>query len=228
VYGTYLAARLKADPMTGGLHSVLSKASAALATAHARERKAQSDLQEVQSARDYADFLMDQLLGEFESAVYAVAKRDRSHPLYVRLIPKPVSKQVRTLPAEQVVRVASIEKDLAEAGIPEVLKPWLAKLADQRVKVEKAIAAWREAWLAHSTALYAEVNERSRWLHTYRSIHADLVKMFPGERKKIDSFFRPIRTARRDESPPSAEAVSPTAETKVIAPKAGEEGISAA
>jgi len=222
VYASYLGARLKADPITGAVHSVFLKAKTALDAANTRQRQALSDLQELQSARDYADFVLDELLGEFEAAVFTAAKRDRKNPLYLRIFPKALSVQTRTSPTKQIERVKTIEKDLAEATTPSVLKTWLAKMVDLRAKLEKAIDVWSEARIAHSTAQFAEKEERTRWLRAYQVIHAELVKLFPGNRKKVDSFFRPApKTTRREESPPADE-------TRLIEPPKAREDESAA
>jgi len=190
LHGAYLGARLKVDPRTVGLHPAFLQATAALRAADERQRRALAELQEAQSARDYAAFVLDDVLGQFEPAVLTAAGRDRRGALFRRYFPKSLSLLVRLRPAEQVEWVRSIETDLAEATAPAALRPWLPRLAELRAKLEKAIDAWREASIARSTARFAERHERSRWLYAYQAVHADLIKAFPGARRKVESFFR--------------------------------------
>jgi hypothetical protein len=218
LYGAYLRSRLKADAGTGDLYTTLVEANDALRAADDRQRQALVDLQDALSARNHAAFQLGELLGQFELAVRSVVKRNSKDPLYVHLFASPVSRLISEVPMRFIERVKRIEATLVTVTEDSVLKSWIPVLAEGRATVETAIAGWQRARDAHSAAHFAEMEERQRWLRTYEAIYADLVKLYPGRRAKVNDFFRPGPKAIRRADAAHDVAVTPD----MAPPKAGE------
>ncbi len=209
-YGVYLHAKLKAGPLTGDLVATLEKAQQALSDVHDREFSARIDLTLARAARDEEDFTMDRLLSHFELAVLTEVERDRSNPIYARLFPKPMSVVARMSPTRELDRVKRIEAVLAGAAEAAALTKWMPKLAEQRAKLETAFVAWQTVRHHVAEVRTSEALEKKRWLGTYVTIHGDLQTIFPTDRKKVESFFRPGPQTDRP------KAVSAADETKIM------------
>ncbi len=208
VYGTYLIARLKADPTVASVHAGFEKAQVTLTKANDRQRSSRRIVQETLSARDFAAFVLSRQVSQFQLAVLAHVDRERSSPLYGRYFPDGITGFAGLSLARLIEKVKVFETDLASAADAVALKSWAAKFADVRGQVEKAIAAWQQAKVVHTEAQNAEVTERANWLNAYRTVHADLVKLSPADRKKVETFFRPGPASSRDAGP---EEVAPAA-----------------
>lgn len=206
IFGAYLSSRLKAHPETAGLLSVFEKSQTALNVANDTQRKARRGLQDALAAREYAEFLMDRLVSKFQLAVLAHVESDRTSALYDRYFPKGSAPHALISPVRQIERVKVFESDLAGAADAAPLKSWLPRLADQRIKLEKAIAAWHDAKVAHTEAQKLEITERSNWLVAYKMVHVDLLKLYATDRKKVESFFRRGRKPRTSQLPPESAA----------------------
>jgi hypothetical protein len=210
-FGLYLEARLKADPAATGLFGTLEKAQRNLSAANERELKARAEAFIALAARDHDDFVLERLISKFELALLFEVDKNRTSPVYERFFPKGLSYESQLSAEARIDRSKFIEAALADldhveaaaasvkTGTPGKIsfKSWKSTLALQRSKLEAAVATYRAAKGAHDGAQAAEVKERSAWLDTYVSIHVDLLKLFPGDRRKADSFFRPHTHKRR-------------------------------
>ncbi len=210
-YGVYLEAKLGAHPPTAALFAIFEKAQQVLAAANDRERKAMRAVHLALATRDDADFMMDRLLSKIELAVLSDVERDRTHPVFVRLFPVPVSAYSELSPVRTLETVLKLETELAASTDLPSVQVWVPALAAERATLDSAIAAWQKAKLAHTETRTAELIERQSWLNAYNEIHADLVKQFPNDRKKVENFFRrgPRPKQAKEGSSPS-EAVTPT------------------
>ncbi len=218
VYGAYLRARLTAHPESAPLVHTLADASSALVAANERQREALATLQDALSSRDYAALVTDRMLTQFRLAVLSHVNSDRSDRLYARYFPKSsLGPQAQMSPAWLVARINRLTAYLEDDGSPEALKPWASRLTEQRIALEKTMSVAGVADDTHANAQLAEVMQRSTWLGSYRGIYGDLIKLFPADRKKVESFFRPgPKQFRRAE-------VSPTEETKIMSPSTQKE-----
>jgi len=201
LYGTYLIARLKADPAVASVHVSFEKSQVALNKANERQRSAGRSLMEAVAARNYAAFLLWQEVSQFQRAMLVHVHGKRETPLYVRYFAEGEPPFSTLSMPRRIEKVNVFEADLGTEPDAVGLKPWAPRLAEQRVALEKSIAAWQHAKVLHLQAQDAEVTERSNWLKTYRTVHAELVKLFPVDRKKVDTFFRPRRSPRGGTAP---------------------------
>ncbi len=198
VYGRYLGARLKADPSVADVQSGFEKAQDALSRANDRQRSARRGLQDALAARDYAAFLLSRVLAHFRLAVLGHVDFARAGPLFARYFPEG-ERRFTLLPLpRRIERIKILEADLVTAPDAAGLRSWGLKFAEQRENLERAIAEWQQARVVHTEAQGAEVTERSYWRNAYRTAFADLVKLFPADRRKVETFFRPGPARRRD------------------------------
>ncbi len=207
-FGVYLEAKLSAHPETAGLFATFEKAQLALIAANHRERRAQRAVHLALASRDDADFLMDRLLFKFQLAVRSDANGDRTNAGYKRLFPVPVSDHEGLSPVRKLGIVMNLESVMVGSTDVPSVKAWMPLMAAQRAKLQEALAVWEKAERAHAEMFAAELVERDRWRDTYDAIYADLIKLYPGDRKKVESFFRRGRKPKKaaEESPPSDSA----------------------
>ncbi len=214
-FGVYLDVRLKADPETVSLAVILEKAQSDLTVANAREQKANIALQAAVAARDHVDFQMERLVSKFEDALSYVVDRKHSSPMYRQFFPDGLTGDSKLGVIDRVARVKVLEVGLAglldgsmtkvdpavatAKAVLDVLSPksWIAKLSDQRLKLEASIAVWQDALVAYTHAFAAEVRERNEWKIAYRTIYAKLTELYPADRKKVESFFRRISSGKK-------------------------------
>jgi len=214
-FGIYLDVRLKADPETVGLAEILEKAQSDLGAANVREQKANIALQAAIAARDHADFKMERVVSKFEDALSYVVDREHDSPMYRQFFPNGKSGVSGLTAIHRVGRVKLIEARLTDLMSGSTTKPdvasvtvktvaetllaksWIARLSDQRLKLEASIAVWQDSLVAYANAFRAEVHERNEWKIAYRLIYAKLLELYPADRKKVESFFRRVSTGKK-------------------------------
>ncbi len=211
MFGHYLQARLKADPEVADLDVTFECAQSALERACEARRTARRALQQALAARDYAAFMLVRQVSYFQLALLAHVDRDRGNPLYRRYFPDGITPVVELPPGPLVETVRVMEAGLEAQSDAPGLAPWRGRLAADRSKLEAAAAALQEARVAHERAWGAERTARAGWLDAYRSTYGDLVKRFPSDRSKVESFFRPGRKSRRGLVGEAPEEVSEAA-----------------
>ncbi len=206
-YGVYLEAKLSARAETMGLFGVFEKAQHALFAANHRERRAQRAVHLALASRDDASFDMDRLLMKVELSVLADVNRDRTSEAFKRLFPVPVSDHAALSPVRKLDIVKRLEAVMVASTDVASVKAWSPLVAGQRAKLETAIAFWQKARQFHVETYAAEKVERDRWRETYDVIQGELIKLYPGDRKKVDAFFRrgpKPKRAEEESSPPAA------------------------
>ena len=206
-YGVYLEAKLGAHPETAGHFATFEMAQLALMAANHREQRAQRAVHLALAKRDDAAFLMDRLLFKFQLAVRSDANGDRTNAGYLRLFPVPVSDHENLSPVRKLEIVRKLESVMiGSTDVPSV-EAWMPVVSAHRAALEEALAAWVKATQAHVEAYAAELVERDRWSDTYDVIHGELIKLYPGDRKQVESFFRrgpKPKRAEEESSPPTA------------------------
>ncbi len=151
---------------------------------------------------------MERLVSKFEDALSYVVDREHDSPMYRQFFPNGKTGISELTPINRVGRVKLIEARLADlmsgsTAKPDVavatvkmvadalsVKTWIAKLSDQRLKLEASIAVWQDSLVAYANAFRAEVHERNECTIAYRTIYAKLLELYPADRKKVESFFR--------------------------------------
>lgn len=197
LFGLYLHARLNADPATHGLATIVDKAQSSLRIANERERKAFQVLQFAIAERDHAVFALRRTIVQIEGTLWLFVGKNRGDNTYRMYFPVGLTPVLESPLAEMMNTVGTLEAALREAPAGFPLKPFLSKLTAAREALEKPEAALKAATIAHDQAYNAEVAERGLWLETYRAVFGELTKLFPSDRGRVDSYFRPGRKHKR-------------------------------
>ncbi len=203
-YGSYLKARLKADPAAGGLVKSIETAQDSLRSANEKERAAAQALLESAAIRDHADFVLVRTVRDFEVMLLAHVKRDQASVTYRQYFPGGIDGFRSSPRGERLQRVLHMETLLAESQAHFMIKTFARALGESRVALEKAVHSWKVAHSAHFALRESEKAERDAWLRSYQSVYGGLLILFPGDREKVESFFRPGPNRRRDATTESA------------------------
>ncbi len=227
-FGVYLEARLKAEPIAAGLVGLFEKAQRELISSNDRELKARIAAQIARAARDHESLEMERLISKFEMALLTTVDRNRMSPMYKFFFPDGLKTIGRIGSLEKIERAKVLESALAGLGRSDVvdktapvalghvektetgpavsLKVWLPRFTAQRIKLEAAVSARLDAKVSHTDAQAFEVKQRAHWTATYDAVHVDLLKLFPGDRKKVNSFFHARPRRREDDAKPATPA----------------------
>jgi hypothetical protein len=109
--------------------------------------------------------------------------------------------------AVKISLVRTIEGLLVAGRGPKEVSTWAASLAVHREDLEKAAAGYDAARVAQRTARASEVAARERWRRAYRALYGELIRRYPGDRQRGESYFRPgLESARPAEPEPKPEA----------------------
>ncbi len=203
-YGPYLKARLKAEPAATVFVTTVESAQDALREANERERAAARALQEAAALRDHAELAIVRTVRDFEVTLLAHVRKDRTSVTYRQYFPGGLRAFSRASREEQLQQVAHMETMFADATDIAPVHHFARLLADARTALEAALHGWRGAEDAHMVAQLHEESERARWLESHRSVYGGLIQLFPGDRERVEGFFRPIRVRRRDAAAPAA------------------------
>jgi len=194
----YLIAHLTRTKTTRPLVPVVQTPMEALERAAAAVETADRASVTARATLDAADSDLDEQVAFFEGELAAHVGRDRKDPLYRRHFPKGLRAITRKRPAEQLRIVLTFE-DTARRELPgvEFATIRLAKIAEARQEVERRIPVVQRALDDLALAVAAERDARDRLRGAYHVVFAEIVKLFPTRRAKINSFFRDPRGARK-------------------------------
>lgn len=147
-----------------------------------------------------ADFELDELLRELELDLLKAVAKNRKDPLYRAVLPEGLSAVVALRGSEQSDAIDGVVKALDKRA-PDLAKRYskdLTRLAKVAVDAE---AAWKKAESNASAVFGEEVLARLDLVRQLQKNEGALMTLFPGQRRRVRSFFRPTR--RRGAAPDS-------------------------
>lgn len=186
----------RTEHLAGGVQAVVEALTkAALAT------EAADDARLISLARlTRADFELDERLRELDLDLLKAVSKNRKDPLYRAVLPNGLSAVVAMRGREQGEAVDSLVNALDKRS-PELAKEYskdLARLSKAAVDAETASSVFGE-----------EVLARLDLVRQLQKNEGALLSLFPGQRRRVRSFYRPTRRrgAAPDDGAPEAEKV---------------------
>lgn len=145
-----------------------------------------------------ADFELDELLRELELDLLKAVSKDRKSPLYRAVFPSGLSALVALRGSEQNEAVGTLVKALDKRA-PELAKSYSKELTRLSKVAVDAESAWKKAEASASAIFGEEVLARLELVRQLQKNEGALMTVFPGQRRRVRSFFRPTR--RRGAAP---------------------------
>ena len=155
-----------------------------------------------------ADFELDELLRQLELDLLKAVSKNRKDPLYRAVLPNGLSTVIALRGAAQSEAIDTIVKALDKRA-PALAKEYskeLLRLAKLAVDAEKA---WKKAETNASAVFGEEVLARLDLVRQLQKNEGALLSLFPGQRRRVRSFYRPSRqrNVATDEAAPEDEKV---------------------
>lgn len=194
----YHKAALAADPRTTHLADRLRKPYTQLKVTRAAADEKEEARVEGLARLLRSDFELDERLRLLELDVLRDTKKNRSDPRYKAIFPRGLSGLLAMRGEEQSREVEALTKQLRARKIPNAALA-CAELADLADVTAKADAAWRQAETDAAQAFGEEVLARFELIRQLQKSEGALLAEFPGQRRRVRSFFRPTR--RRGAAP---------------------------
>lgn len=204
---TFHSAALTADKATehlaAGVEQVVKNLKSAVETAEDAE-----DARLIALARlARADFELDEALRQLELDLQKATNKNRKDPLFRAILPDGLASVVALRGTEQAEVVDRIVKALEKraASLSKSYSKDLLRLAKAAVDAE---ATWRRATTTASAAFGEEVLARTELVRQLQKNEGALLSLFPGQRRRVRSFYRPTRrrgAAPDDGSPEKTE-----------------------
>ena len=205
-FGLYLLSRLLGSPLTATFAALFQKAQAELEQADAAERAANRTVVHLTAVRDTAVEALDEAVGSLELKVLDAVSRNREADEYKVLFPQGLMGIVDSPLADRIELVRTLVTSAAK-GRPEFVA-FAKKLSAALAAAEKAMTDLQLAENAHTVAQTEEFVARDAWIRAYRATYGMLVTAFPGNRKKVERFFR--STKKRVEALPKGPSTPET------------------
>ncbi len=212
-FSLYHLTRLEADPACTELAVAFTQVHDRLGRFLAEHEAATLAAARAFALRDARDDELDRAVRTFANAIHSQTGNSKRSLLYQKYFPGG-SPAVTSAPVDlELVRVGTILTKLQEETDPELLahsEPLRVATEALRAAIETQKAA--DAAVAHAKgALDAEV---ARWHLSLDRSCRDLQNLFPGNRNKVESFFRrddrgPARPDAEDEGEDESESGAP-------------------
>lgn len=199
-----LTADKATDHLTAGVTAVVAGLNAAVSAAEAAETQRVVALARLSRA----DFELDELLRQLELDLQKETNKNRKDPLFRAVLPNGLSAVLTLRGSEQHEEVERIVKvlDKRSVGLGKVYSKELLRLSKASVDAE---TAWKRAATAATAAFGEEVLARTELVRQLQKNEGALLSLFPGQRRRVRSFYRPTRRrgAAPDDGTPESEKV---------------------
>jgi hypothetical protein len=194
----YLIARLTRNKTTRHLVPVIQPALDALDVAGAGMERADRALIGARAGHDGADDELDEAVTGFEGELYVSVGKNREAGLYKKCFADGLVAVTGAKVSDEVRLVKTLEATIArELRDAEFAARLLPRITAAREEMERQIPLLQQTLDAAATAWSVELAARQDIRRQYRIVFAELVKLFPENMKKVNSFFRDPGSVRR-------------------------------
>lgn len=198
----YLVWRLMRDSATRALADQIRPMVATLEAAAAATESAVRGVMFARASVETACIELADRLRDFELDLLKHVKRNRRHESYAAILPDGLTPVIRSLKGTEASAARRVEEAIVRTlpGI-EFAQKALESIREAREEVERQQKALAEAVEALRTARAAERSRRVQAMLQYRTIFAELLKLFPRDQRRARSYFyRPRSSATEPES----------------------------
>ena len=194
----YLVARLTRNRATRDLVPVVKPALDALEAAAAAADRSERGLIEARAHRDGADDDLDEAVTAFEGELLLFVGKKRGASPYKKCFPKGLVAVTGARIPDEIRLVKTLEGTVArELKDEDFAKRLLPRIAAAREEMERQVPLLTGAIEGFAGAWSVELAARHDLRRQYRIVFAELVKLFPENMRKVNSFFRDVGSARK-------------------------------
>lgn len=210
----FTTVRLKADPQTVAFLPPVEAVHRRVSSTLARRVSLHEVVIECLALRAAADFNLDGGLIQTSLLQLARVGNNRNDPGFTTIFRMPASTMAALPPEEEVAEVELLEARLAALPEGDELRTRsLPLLTAQRQQLQGAVTNLRAAMQAEAAARADELIAREEWRRTIQRLYGLLLAELPGQKARVESFFRAAKRRRSDEAEDDDEVVvSPTGE----------------
>ncbi len=188
-WGVFLLARLMLHTVTKVLSDTWAVVQKALKAAiHAVDDGWETRII-ARAAVEWADVVLDSVIRKVVGAANVDLGGVVDHPERKKLFKVPPGEVVAMPFLLEIIEVKLIEAALAEGGIWKAAKALLGELKAAREGMEKALAGYNAARLAHRATEDKLDDAEMNWRHAYRATYGSVIEKFPADKRMVESFY---------------------------------------
>ncbi len=210
---SYLLAHLKADPVAGDIATIVEAGVAALKVQMEDWSTKHSAVVEAQTALVNMDETLHNAVRSAYNATLEDVRQNRRAPKFLTYFPRGMMAITNSPYADEVTAVRSLAEHGLQDPNPKIQEQaaLLRAAADQ---MEAALARRAQALVAESVSYGRLQVQKIQSIDTCRVAGHRLLEMYPNERDRVRSFFRPVYRRSRPTTP-TEEGPAPAAEAAV-------------
>ncbi len=201
--GVYTLAALGADRTTTDISAALGAMQQQLVSAASGRSAAEEAATAASALAMAAEVEAEGIIRRIESRVLEVVNKKRGVDPYARLFPGNLDGAISPAGRAQAAAAAHIADLIAPAagprlaGVTDEIANLGPELREKTAALLTRIAGLEAAEAAAVAAYGAELTCRRQWREQYRRTQALLTVLYPTDRRKVESFFRPGKRAKK-------------------------------
>ena len=188
----YHRAALTSDPQTVDLAAPVKKVAALLKSRRDEHDEAEDLRAEHLAILIRTDLELDEKLRVVELETLAAVGKNRQDPRYQATFSRGLSYVIALRGTDEALEVRAIHKALA-GHLPELAKRHGKALEALAANTEVAEAKWRQSVIEAGAAAVAEQLARGELVLQLRKNEGALLSIYPGDKRRVRSFFRTVR-----------------------------------
>jgi hypothetical protein len=205
VYGLYHHARIMANPKTKHLAPGFEASQNQLKSKMEHRKGCEDKVQMEEATLVHMDQEMDAGIKDFERDILKEVRDNRKHQVFLKYFPEGLRAvtaakyDVEALKVEQIL--ALLEKEAAG----KLKKEHFSALKDKLSGYKTAISNYKTAQDNNSNASAAEQAQKLEWKISCKKQEAELLLIFSGDQKMVDSFFKKIARSKKKKEDEGSE-----------------------
>jgi hypothetical protein len=201
--GAFTIAAVRADPETKNLETAFATVHVNMRSKYRFVEDLEQTLEEAEAIIEVRDRTTDKTLRSFELRLLDLVGKNREDPRYRRYFPeglravteadarKVEPKLVRTL-------IKTLDEDQNKPGLSELHAAYRDRFqtcVDAVEAADTACAQIETQWAFENDVALVEL--RNQWVEERTKLHAELVKLFPNDPARVESFFKRFAKVRK-------------------------------
>jgi hypothetical protein len=204
--GAFTISAVRADPETNGLEAAFAYVHGSLRIKYRLVEDLEQTLEEAEAIIEVRDRATDKALRSFELRLLDLVDKNREDPRYRRYFPEGL-RAVTEADARQVepklVRalLKTLDEDQPKKGFSELHEAYRDRFQACVDAVEAADAACSQIeaqWTHENDVVLVEL--KNRWIEERTKLYAELMKKFPNDLPRVESFFKRFAKPRKKRS----------------------------
>ena len=202
----YLMSHLRADPQTASLATDVEPTYSSLNAQIEDWTTKAHDLEEAQTALENSDLVLDNAVRTARGVILTAVDHSRKSPRYVTYFPRGLTEVITAPFSDEVATVRSLAERCAQDPSPEV-QAQSALLNTAATQLAAALQRRQDMVVAELTSYGLLQVQKLATIDTCRRVSYRLAELYPNDRARVRSYFRPVSKRTRPKTLPTPAQV---------------------